>query len=269
MAVSNPFPGMNPYLEEPRLWGEVHSALMNAFWRQLNERLPDNYFGSIEERVYLETPVVFRQIIPDLLIAKSRPASPSVSASATAIADTPTHIEIAAEPIREPYVTITALRNGERILVAVIELLSPTNKTPNAEGRRIYLEKQQMLLHSSTHLMEIDLLHYGEHTVFLPREAIAHEGAWDYLVALHRAGWSGLQGDVWLTQLEQRLPRVSLPLLPEDGEVVLDLQAAVDLIYVEGRFHQKINYANEPPVPLSDGQRAWLDALLRQHGLRE
>jgi hypothetical protein len=241
MAVANPFPGMNPYLEEPRLWGEVHSALMNALWRQLNERLPENYFASIEERVYLETPTVFRQIIPDLLIAKPRPVPPG--ASATAVADPPMHIEIAAEPVREPYVEIIALRNGERVLVAVIELLSPTNKTPNAEGRRIYLEKQQMLLNSSTHLMEIDLLHYGEHTVFLPRAAILSEGDWDYLVALHRTGWGGLQGDVWLTRLEQRLPRVSLPLLPEDGAVVLDLQAAVEQIYLEGRFHQKINYA--------------------------
>ncbi|MFN4033573.1 MAG: DUF4058 family protein, partial [Fimbriimonadales bacterium] len=156
---------------------------------------------------------------------------------------------------------------ARRLLVAVIELLSPTNTTPNAVGRNHYLEKQQQLLHSTAHLMEIDLLHYGVHTVFLPREAILADGEWDYLVALHKAGWGGVQGDVWRIALEQRLPRVSVPLLPEDGAVAVDLQEALDRVYVEGRFDRKVDYTQPPPVPLSEEQQAWVQQTLQSAGL--
>jgi hypothetical protein len=149
------------------------------------------------------------------------------------------------------------------VLVAVIELLSPTNKTPNAVGRAQYLEKQQQLLQSTAHLMEIDLLHYGEHTVFLPREAILADGDWDYLVVLHKAGWGGARGDVWRVRLEQRLPRVAVPLLPGDGEVVLDLQEALERVYGEGRFDRKVDYTQPPPVPLSEEKLAWVQQIVK------
>jgi len=68
------------------------------------------------------------------------------------------------------------------------------------------------------HLLEIDLLHYDEHTVFLPREASLREGdAWDYLIALHRASESRYAGEAWFMRLSERLPRVRVPLLPKDS----------------------------------------------------
>lgn len=256
VSMRNPFPGMNPYLEDPTLWGGVHHLLISALHRQLNRALPQGYVALVEERVYLETEEAFRQYVPDVLVARRREVDARASAT-TAVADPPVRIEIH-DPLTEPYLQIFALRNKARILVAVIEILSPSNKTPNAEGRRQYLQKQRELLHSTAHLMEIDLLHYGEHTIFLPREALQRERAhWDYLVALHRAGTSVHTGDVWFVDLTERLPRVSLPLLPDDPEVIIDLQETVDSVYVEGRYHEVLDYTAEPPAPLSEAQRAW------------
>ncbi len=265
--MRNPFPGMNPYLEDPSLWEEVHHELASQLARQLNRELPPNYFASIETRVYMESAEIERQIKPDVLISK--PASPRVaSAAATALADAPTHIELRVlDPIREPSVHIFAGRGRNRLLVAVIELLSPTNKTPNAVGRAQYLEKQQQVLHSTAHLMEIDLLHYGVHTVFLPREAILADGAWDYLVVLHEAGWGGVRGDVWRVALAQRLPRVRVPLLAGDGAVAVDLQDALDRVYEEGRFDRKVDYTQPPPAPLSEEQQAWVQQVLQSANL--
>jgi hypothetical protein len=255
---------MNPYLEDPALWEEVHHELVSRMARQLNQNLPENYFASIEERVYLESPDVERQIKPDVLISKPVGVLSSAPAAGTALADAPTHIELRVlDPIREPYIQIFAGRGRNRVLVAVIELLSPTNKTPNAVGRAQYLEKQQQLLQSTAHLMEIDLLHYGEHTVFLPREAILADGEWDYLVVLHKAGWGGARGDVWRVRLEQRLPRVAVPLLPGDGAVVLDLQEALERVYGEGRFDRKVDYTLPPPVPLSEEKLAWVQQIVQ------
>ena len=48
--MRNPFPGMNPYLEDPVLWGGVHHLLMRALHQQLNQRLPEGYVALVEER---------------------------------------------------------------------------------------------------------------------------------------------------------------------------------------------------------------------------
>lgn len=37
--VASPFPGMDPYLESPDIWADVHSTLINLFREQLNPQL--------------------------------------------------------------------------------------------------------------------------------------------------------------------------------------------------------------------------------------
>ena len=58
---------------------------------------------------------------------------------------------------REPFVEIV---QGDGEVVTVIEVLSPANKTPG-EGYRQYRRKQEQLLASPLHLIEIDLLAAG------------------------------------------------------------------------------------------------------------
>jgi hypothetical protein len=47
---------MDPYLEDPALWGDVHHTLISALRRQITERLPEGYLALIQERIYLERP---------------------------------------------------------------------------------------------------------------------------------------------------------------------------------------------------------------------
>ncbi|NJL47817.1 MAG: DUF4058 family protein [Leptolyngbyaceae cyanobacterium SM2_5_2] len=47
-----PFPGMNPYLEHPELWPEVHHLLMGLLAETLNPQLLPTYRAAIEKRVY-------------------------------------------------------------------------------------------------------------------------------------------------------------------------------------------------------------------------
>lgn len=67
--------------------------------------------------------------------------------------------------------------------------------------------------------------------------------------------------------LPERLPRVCVPLLPEDPAVVLDLQAAIDAVYLQGRYHELLDYSAEPPAPLSDESRAWARHHLHAQGI--
>jgi hypothetical protein len=63
--MRNPFPGMNPYLEDPALWGGVHHLLMSALHQQLNQRLPEGYVALVEEREILEKATPSR-LCPDV-----------------------------------------------------------------------------------------------------------------------------------------------------------------------------------------------------------
>lgn len=52
--MSNPFPGMDPYLEGS-LWNVVHRNLIDELARQLMTKLPDRYLALTEERIVLAT----------------------------------------------------------------------------------------------------------------------------------------------------------------------------------------------------------------------
>ena len=68
-----------------------------------------------------------------------------------------------------------------------IEILSPSNKKIGNPGREKFLEKQRETLGSETHLVEIDLLRGGSHTLAVPKDLVtAKAGSFEYLVSIHR-----------------------------------------------------------------------------------
>ena len=69
-------------------------------------------------------------------------------------------------------------------------------------------------------------------------------------------------------RLSERLPHARVPLLPEDPEVVIDLQDAIDPVYAQGRYHALLDYSAESPAPLSDEQRAWVREHRHAQGIR-
>lgn len=63
------FPGMNPYLENPALWSEVHSWLIVELARYLNPSLVPKYRAAVEKRVYLDALLVG---IPDASVFEQK-----------------------------------------------------------------------------------------------------------------------------------------------------------------------------------------------------
>ena len=51
--MSSPFPGMDPYLEEPGLWPDVHHAIISEMQAVLNRAVRPAYHVRVEERVYI------------------------------------------------------------------------------------------------------------------------------------------------------------------------------------------------------------------------
>lgn len=69
--MPSPFPGMDPYLEEPGLWPDVHTRIMTRVSDVLTEVLRPKYYVRIEERVYIseEGDPGRKVLIPDIEIS--------------------------------------------------------------------------------------------------------------------------------------------------------------------------------------------------------
>ncbi len=264
--MANPFPGMDPFLEKPSRWRGIHNRLINWLADTIDVLLPDNYSAEIDERIYVASPP--KDMYPDVFVARKKAEGKRTrnGASATGVLEADPYLEIEFSPteIREPFIEIR-MGDDAGTLVGVIEILSPSNKFPGI-GRDLYLEKQQHLLSSTVHLIEIDLLRAGPHTAAIPRDAIAYDG-WDYLVSLHRGGWQN-KFRVWAFSLPQRLPRITVPLAGDDADVVVDLQAVLNKCHAAGKG-RRIDYSQPCPPPLSKKNAKWVDEVLRKKKVRK
>src|SRR5207248_8535946 len=55
-TMPTPFPGMDPYLEQPALWPDVHNGLIAELRNALVPQLRPRYYVALEERKYLAAP---------------------------------------------------------------------------------------------------------------------------------------------------------------------------------------------------------------------
>jgi hypothetical protein len=64
--------------------------------------------------------------------------------------------------------------------------------------------------------------------------------------------------ELYPRRLRERLPRIRLPLAEPDADVTLDVQAALEQVYAEGRYMRRVRYGDpcEPPLEAADQQWA-------------
>ena len=131
------FPGMDPYLEDPKLWPGLHSRMV-VYLADVRARAGSS-ISRPSRRVYLEGPE--REIVPDVWIRPSGSGSPAPDiaspSSAVAVLDEekPLFFKASGLEIRESYITILDRHSNEKV-VTVIELVSPANKYagPGVQG---------------------------------------------------------------------------------------------------------------------------------------
>jgi Protein of unknown function (DUF4058) len=228
--MPSPFPGMDPYLETPEIFPDFHDSFIPYLREALQAHLPAPYFAALGRWVWIEVSVV----------------------------------KVAHDEFREPFIEIYTRGEEGKRLVASIEVLSLANKTPGEHGRDLYLRKQKELLASQVHLVEIDFLRGGEHATAVPLEAAreacgpfddhASVRPFDVVETFH----------VYPVRLEDRLPPITVPLLPGDPPVTIDLQAVFDRCYDAGPYAREVNYAIDAPIPPLDPDRAaWAQQAVR------
>lgn len=256
--MPSPFPGMDPYLENPKSWPDLHQRLISYSAEWLQPQLRPKYIARIGERVELAS--LGQAYIPDVLVIRSAPAVYATApVGAAPVADEPLVMTLLEEERTVPFLEIIHHPSGE--VVTLIEVLSPANKT--GKGRESYLRKQEDICHAGVSLVEIDLLSQGEATTRARLAGDPQSAQWRYHICVTRIRPTP-RIEVYPATLQQRLPRCRIPLRPEDKDAVLDLPAVFTRCYDIGGYDLLVDYSQPPPVPLSPADKEWMAQLLQE-----
>jgi hypothetical protein len=250
---------MDPYLESPTQWSDFHARFVNVLSEIIADRLPNNYFARLGEDVVLIAPELppRQSREPDVLVSRDPlRVGGGVTALAAGVRVKP--ITLAniqhLDPHTEAYIEV--LRLPEQEVVAVLELLSPTNKY--GDGRGIYFEKRQQLLSQKVHLIELDLIRAGRRLELdrplPPADYYAFVSRFDRRPSC----------DVYPWTVRQPLPLLPIPLLAPDPDIEVDLGEAFRVTYQRGRYDRLIRYDQPPPSPSFAGDDAnWVTEVTR------
>lgn len=248
--MSNPFPGMNPYLEQPDFWSDFHNQLVASLARVLVPELLPKYRVVMDKWVYKVgggSAIAIGR--PDVAVQQSRTQQPTGQSVSRAAQATIQPIQVTLpllEEVRQAYLEVRD--SATQAVVTTIEVLSPANK--RGEGRRKYETKRQQVLESLTNWVEIDLLRDGEALPMGEQNFSSH-----YRILVSRATARPI-ADLYAFNLGDRVPAFPLPLQPEDAEPIVDVQQLINDLYDQLGYDYFIDYRSNPPSPWSESDIA-------------
>src|SRR6516165_9752050 len=214
--MPSPFPGMDPYLEDEKLWPEFHHALVAALYQALLPNLVDRYRARVGQRHYVTEQALFTSVVR--------------------------------EEHHEEFVEVRQRNDGR--VITLLDVVSPANKTLSA-ARTAYLDKRQEAKIAGASIVEIDLVLQGQPTLEYSRDGLPE---WDYAVTVTRCTQPD-RFEIYTATLQKKLPRFRLPLAADDRDTVLDLHAACARAYDQGNFAAKIDYGRDPVTALTAEDR--------------
>src|SRR5713101_3718172 len=100
--MASPFPGMDPYLEDEKLWPEFHHQLVMCLYQLLLPGLVDRYRARISPRHYVTEQALFTSIVR--------------------------------EEHHEEYIEVRQRSDGR--LITMVDCVSPSNKLTNLPSLR-------------------------------------------------------------------------------------------------------------------------------------
>ena len=244
---------MDPYLEHPALWPDVHNRLLAALADTLADDVAPRYYVALERRVYALKPddLVFIGR-PDIAVVQ-RDAPPAPRAARATGGARVIEVDVPmADEVEETFIQVHEVTTGR--CVTVLELLSPVNKLVG-RGRATYLEKRDEVLRTRTNFVEVDLLRAGE-----PMPVIGPTAGGDYRILVSR-GARRPHAQLYPWSVRDKIPTFALPLLPGDVEPIADVGAVLHALYDRARFDLRLDYTIPPVPPLGADDAAWAQSL--------
>jgi hypothetical protein len=260
--MPSPFPGMDPWLEDPAVFPNLHERFGIFLQSALNRVLPKGYAAITKNRIWIEG----GRREPDANIFSNSPAaSGNTGDGGLAVAELIAcgllvdSGPASADPFEELYVEIRSDR-GQR-LVTVVEILSPSNKRPGDDGRAAYLEKQGEYRRAGVNTVEIDLLRAGQHTTAFSQAKLPAGLPYHACVSIPAVRTHRFLVPI---PLEHPLPTLRLPLDWNIRPVEVALQSIFEAVIADAGYEMFIDYSLPPTPPLTPAQQAWADEILRK-----
>jgi hypothetical protein len=262
--MPSPFPGMDPYLEDPAFWADFHRTFLGCWREAIADALPPHYDARLNETVNLVqmSPEVIRTIYPDIAMSRGRRVKRARGQSGNGGGT------LLLEPVTIPHELLDEVRQGrveilhrsDRRLVTVLEMLSPFNKT--GDGLEQYRNKRKHILLQKVHLVELDLLIGGRrlpHGEPLPPA--------DYYGLVSRVeDWPNVQVYGWTVR--DPLPSLPIPLRAPDPDVRVDLAKVFRAAYKRGRYAGALAYGAPPTAPLKPEDQKWAQRVVAKETRR-
>jgi hypothetical protein len=223
--MPSPFPGMDPYLENEKLWPPFQHQLVGCLYQILLPSLVDRYRARIAQRTFVTEFPLFTSIIQE-------------------------------EHLEE---FIEVRQRTDNKLVTLIEVVSPTDKLKK-EGRIAYHETRKMARSQNSNIVEIDLVLQGSPMLDYSRDGLPD---WDYAVTVTRSTQPE-RYEIYTTTLQKRLPRFKIPLASDDRDTILDLQSTFARCFDVGNFAAQIDYKQDPSVKLNEEDSRFVAEILKQ-----
>jgi Protein of unknown function (DUF4058) len=243
---------MDPYLEHPSAWPNVHHRLITAIADDLAPQLLPKYRVLIEERIYqLEGQDSILVGVPDVTLSKTSLDVQERRLKMVAIAPPSQPISVTLvipETVRQGYLEVREIATEQ--VVTVIEMLSPVNKR-SGKGRMEYENKRAMILSSSSNFVEIDLLRQGEP---LPIQGSSIQSTYRILVSPQE---QRPKAELYAFNLADPIPLFPLPLSPADLLPTINLRTLLDGVYDRSGYGLVIDYSQAPIPPLTESEAQW------------
>ncbi|MBK9049860.1 MAG: DUF4058 family protein [Chloroflexi bacterium] len=241
----SPFPGMDPYLEDPLMWEDFHASLALEIRDRLAPGLRPHYIAAVFPRTTYEEIFIASKpqtMIPDVGVIYPRRLRETSVQGYTPISPPPILGTVAQEvPVK--LFTVEIKQVGTNRLVTAIEILSPVNKRKGHQAYRDYQDKRRDLARGRVHLLEIDLLRNGERFPIVEPE-LPHA---PYFIFLQRASTTTVE--IWPLSLTESIPIVPVPLLDPDPDIPLDIGGAIHAIYDRAAYDLRLDYSQPAPLP--------------------
>ncbi len=256
--MPSPFPGMDPYIEAPFLWSDFHLCMLAAMREALNAVLPAGYVAAADVHVWSDDPdkeeavLLGRRDVP--IVEEGSHNGGVATAVQHATAPRVGRLPEARKRTRR-YLRIHELQTSR--VITVIELLSPSNKTPGKD-QDVYLSKRDEYLATGTNLVEIDLLRSGKRPPPGDEPPLA-----DYCYLISRS-WEFPSFGIWPIDLQDALPDLHVPLAENESDAIVPMRNCLDRCYDGGRYSVRINYKKPPTIPLTERDATWSRELLER-----
>jgi Protein of unknown function (DUF4058) len=247
---------MDPYLEHPSAWPNIHHRLITAIADDLAPLLLPKYQVLVEERIYqVENQDSILVGAPNVLVQQLRPHAVANAVAVTTPSTEPLSVTLTIpETVRQGYLEVREIATGQ--VITVIEVLSPVNQRVG-KGRLDYENKRAMILSSASNFVEIDLLRQGQP---MPIQQHLVRSHYRILVSPQE---NRPQADLYLFNLSDPIPCFALPLRADDHLPTVNLRQLLDGIYDRSGSGFVIDYSLPPVPPLAASEAEWVHQWMK------